>query len=208
VSTPDSDHRRTLELIHEDIVVERDRLRSARASITSQLGPLPASAGIVIGLVAALDHRVQRGYFIAATVLFALVILVSIRYSRLPPYRLLRGRLVLGEGEKNASPGCSERRRRGERDDAWANLICLTAAERLNAAEWLSSKVALERRIYGPPRSTQPLKLKTFFKRLTHSWAPGEHLQSYFDVELTALNVVQGLFASIVLVLLAGVIAG
>ena len=43
----------TLRLVYADLINERDRLRDARRSITTQLGPLPASAGLIIGLFAA-----------------------------------------------------------------------------------------------------------------------------------------------------------
>jgi hypothetical protein len=59
---PNREHEPTeaLSLAYQDIVTERDRLRAARAAITRQLGPLPASAGIAISLVGALAEKGAR----------------------------------------------------------------------------------------------------------------------------------------------------
>ena len=46
-----ADNISVLEKAYMDLVSERDRLPDTRASFTGRLGPLPASAAIVIGLV-------------------------------------------------------------------------------------------------------------------------------------------------------------
>ena len=193
MSTPSTDVQKQLELAHEDVVAERDRLRSARAAISSRLGPLPASAGIVIGLVGGLDHRVERGFLIAAIVMFALVMLVSIRYSRLPPYRLLRARRVLPDDAHKTA---------GEAP----TYLGSTVARQTDAALWLSRKIDLDGRIYGPLRKYQGVNFRTFLEGLRSSPPEVDDLQTAFDVELTALNVVQALYAGIVVVLVIGIV--
>jgi hypothetical protein len=83
----------TLTRASQDIINERDRLRSARASVTRQLGPLPASAGIAISLVGALARNaVSEAWLIVALSLLFVLVCVSIAYSLLPPYRKLRAK--------------------------------------------------------------------------------------------------------------------
>jgi hypothetical protein len=208
MSTQPPDRLRTLKLVHEDIVGERDRLRSARAAITSQLGPLPASAGIVIGLVGSLDHRVERGFLIAAGALFGLVMLVSIRYSRLAPYRVLRARRVLRDRQSGAEcPGDSMPMESGDKGEPEPWYIGSTVDRSLKPADWLTRKIALEEQIYGSLRKDQRVGLRRCIKRLACPSRNVTDLQGSFDVELTALNIVQGLFACIVIVLLIGIVA-
>jgi hypothetical protein len=79
-----------LNLAYRDVITERDRLRDARGSITRNLGPFPASAGIAVSLVAALTQRVNTAALIVAISLFGLLVGVSITYTLLWPYRRLR----------------------------------------------------------------------------------------------------------------------
>ena len=75
-------------MVYEDRVRERDRLRDARREVTSRLGPMPAAAGIVLGLFAALpDHVPNRGLVWAALAVFVVMIAVSSFGIRLKPYR-------------------------------------------------------------------------------------------------------------------------
>lgn len=206
MSTSPSDLPPTLRLVHEDVVGERDRLRSARAAITSQLGPLPASAGIVIGLIGGLDHRVEHGFLIAAGVLFGLVILISVRYSRLAPYRVLRSRRVLGEQSGAERLGGSTPVKTSDKREPEPQYIGSTVDRSLEPADWLAKKIALEEQIYGPFRTNQRVGCIRCIKRFAHPSRNVTDLQSSFDVELMILNIVQGLFACIVMVLLLGII--
>jgi hypothetical protein len=82
-----------LKAAYEDARNENERLRDARATVTRQLGPLPISAGVVAGLVAAFDtDSIQsEGLLWAALAVFVLFLVpLSMIYSRLPPYRELR----------------------------------------------------------------------------------------------------------------------
>jgi hypothetical protein len=86
----------TLRLVHADLVNERDRLRDARKDVTVQLGPLPASAGVIIGLFAAFGREIERGWtallFGLALVPFVLVMAISAYAVRRDPYRKAPGR--------------------------------------------------------------------------------------------------------------------
>jgi hypothetical protein len=91
--------RETLELIYADLVDERNRLRDAQRAVTSQLGPIPASTSVIVGLLAAVATAdgsegdrvlvvgVALGFSIAITAL-------SILWSRGEPYRKLRRELL------------------------------------------------------------------------------------------------------------------
>jgi hypothetical protein len=206
VSTRPDNPLRTLELKHDDMVGERDRLRGARAAVTSQLGPLPASAGIVIGLVGSLGHGIERGFLVVAGVLFLLVMIVSIAYSRLLPYRLLRGARVLADRQPNpaaARVGAAD----PEQTDIEPTYLGATVPQPSDTTDWLTRKVALEERIYGPLRQSQHVGFSRLISALVAPSRSLKNLQDSFDVERAALNLVQSLFACIVLVLLAGIIA-
>jgi hypothetical protein len=80
----------TLRLIYADVIHERDRLRDARRAVTARLGPLPASAGLIIGLFAGLrqiEGGRAEGLVWAAFGVLCLLTLISIAASRLRPYR-------------------------------------------------------------------------------------------------------------------------
>jgi hypothetical protein len=80
----------TLNLVYEHRVRERDRLRDARREVTARLGPMPAAAGIVLGLFAGLpDHAQNRGLVWAALAVFVAMIAVSSFGIRLKAYRTL-----------------------------------------------------------------------------------------------------------------------
>jgi acid phosphatase family membrane protein YuiD len=88
-------HRDTLELIHADLVAERDRLRDAQRTVTSQLGPIPASTSVVLGLLAAVatgeGSVSDRVIVVGAALAFSVLITaLSIRWSGGQPYRELR----------------------------------------------------------------------------------------------------------------------
>jgi hypothetical protein len=80
----------TLRHVYADLVTERNRLRDARRGVTAQLGPLPASAGVIIGLFAAFG-RIHGGVhavlFGLALLPFAVAVVVSTLALRKDPYR-------------------------------------------------------------------------------------------------------------------------
>ena len=131
----DDPRTQVLENVYDDVDTERDRLRSARAGFTQRLGPLPASAGIVIGLAGAVGKDVEDGWLILAGGLFALLVFVSIVYSGLTPYRLMR----------------AERLSPSDRLDFWRESEDLQA--------WLRCKIELENDICGGLRAEQPFSL-------------------------------------------------
>jgi hypothetical protein len=118
-----------LKLAYEQAVDERDRIRAARQHFARQLGPIPTFAGITVALAGALAKVENRGLLVAALILFAAMVLVSIAYSRMPSYRQLR-----------------TRRRPGHTSAA-------------SAAHWYRTELQLERDLYGTPRTRNRLLL-------------------------------------------------
>jgi hypothetical protein len=121
-----------LRLRYEDVLSERDRLRNARASVTGQLGPLPASAAIVIGLAATVADKAEQWSLITAGGLMILIVSASILYSSLPPYRIMRAKTQPPPRELG-SPVASGN----------------------DEAKWLKDKIALEQKIYGNLETSQ-----------------------------------------------------
>jgi hypothetical protein len=88
-STPD--HVDALKLEYDYLRSENIRLRDGRAALTRQLGPLPISAAIVAGLVTGLAGSVDGDpYLVFALVVFGALVVISILYSSMNPYRVLR----------------------------------------------------------------------------------------------------------------------
>jgi hypothetical protein len=85
----------TLRLVYADRVNERDRLRDARRDVTARLGPIPASAGVIIAPFAALGPDLERRWtallFGLALVPFVLVMVISARALNEKSYRELFG---------------------------------------------------------------------------------------------------------------------
>jgi hypothetical protein len=124
-SRPGTDAVTTLNLVYEDLVRERDRLRDARRSVTSQLGPLPAASGVVIGLFGALGPRVQgamKPYFIVALILLLVIAGVSTVALTSSPYRKLREGAV-----------------KDLKKEGW------TSDDRQEEQDWLAAMIELER---------------------------------------------------------------
>jgi hypothetical protein len=101
-SHPDRD---TLELIHSDLVAERDRLRDAQRTVTSQLGPIPASTSVIVGLLAAVatgdGSESDRVLVVGVALAFSVVITaLSIRWSGGQPYRELRLQAMQAQEER------------------------------------------------------------------------------------------------------------
>lgn len=116
----------TLRLVYADLVAERNRLRDARRDVTSRLGPIPASAGIIIALFAALGPELEHGatalLFGIALLPFVFVLAMSARALRRPSYRELVSDL---QAERPAA----------DRDS-------------LSEEEWLTMMVTFEREMY------------------------------------------------------------
>jgi hypothetical protein len=93
-----------------------------------------------------------------------------------------------------------------DQGETGARYIGSTVDRPLNHADWLARKIALEEHIYGPFREDQRVGLRIRGKQLACPSRNVTNLQDSFDVELLALNLVQGLFACIVIVLLIGIV--
>lgn len=126
----------TLRLVYADRVNERDRLRDARREVTARLGPIPASAGVIIALFAALGLRFERWWaallFGLALIPFAWVMVISARALREKPYRQL------------AADDAEVSRAAGEQDS-------------LAEQDWLELMIAYERKTFP--------KLEKLFER-------------------------------------------
>ena len=112
-----------LKLEYEYVRAENLRLRDGRASLTRQLGPLSISAAIVAGLVTGFTSTVHRNPLLwSALALFLVLVLVSILYSSMTPYRGLRREKEADFPRSTQSP-----------------------------ARWYENAIALEEAIYGRP---------------------------------------------------------
>jgi hypothetical protein len=138
MTDPTDDELRVLRLRYEDVLTERDRLRDARAGVTGQLGPLPASAAIVIGLAGTVADKVESWALITAGGLLAVIVIVSILFGSLRPYRLMRA-----TASKKASTDLGS-----------------TVASDVDEATWLRAKIELEQRLYGKLDPRQHLRLE------------------------------------------------
>jgi hypothetical protein len=179
-----------LTLAYKDIITERDRLRDARGSITSKLGPLPASAGIAISLVGALAQEVSAVALGVAVSLFLLLISVSITYSLVWPYRRLRAKY---ERELALEANSSSVAKHGDKP------FELGFDEHASGTDWLEHMIKLERRIYGSLDAGG----RSF--RLPFGIT---NLQDGFDAERTGLVIVQLLFVAVIGTLVVGVLVG
>jgi hypothetical protein len=111
----------TLRLAYEDRVREASRLRDARRAFTAQLGFLPASAIVAVGLFGAASNKVDGQWLALALIPFVFALAVGAYFSRLDPYRTIRDDI---EGEMKTD---------------WL---------RLSPEQWLVAKIELEERIY------------------------------------------------------------
>jgi hypothetical protein len=110
-------------LTYERLAAERNRMRDARSFFARQLGPLPAFAGISVALVGAFSEDIGcEAWLWVALAIFALMIVVSILYSGMPPYRELRANRVDGGTEGVGTQ---------------------------NPADWYDAEIALEKAIYA-----------------------------------------------------------
>jgi hypothetical protein len=175
-----------LELRYQDAINERDRLRSARADVTKRLGPLPASAGIVVGLAATASSNIADWAFWVIGVLFAAIVVISERGSHIPPYRELRAQRL----DSRAGPGPADSI--GQRD-ACPNEYTVDDPD-LDASGWLRQMICLERDVYEGRHSDDSAATRR------------QTLQQAFNLERRALTRVEYLFAAMVLVVVAGII--
>lgn len=110
-----------LKLEYDYVRSENIRLREGRAALTRQLGPLPISAAIVAGLVTGLASEVDGDAFLwSALAVFGALVVISILYSSMKPYRVLR-RDKEAEGPRSTE----------------------------SPARWYENAIALEKAIYG-----------------------------------------------------------
>src|SRR5437879_1853656 len=173
---PLSDDPEVLRLTLEDLQRENQRLRTARASVTSQLGPLPISAAIVAGLISGFtatgNGHLNHTLLGLALIPFALMVLVSIFYGAIKPYRKLRD--------------SAERKRRPS--------ACATPEEYYREAIRIEegvrgSSLAVDGRTVGTLRPVWPWRAET--------------LQEAFDAEWQGLFITKVLFV-IAIALLVG----
>lgn len=111
-----------LKLVLTDVERERDRLRDARPSFTARLGPLPASAAVVTGIIASAAGEVDWWYVAGAGLVFAVLLMMSILFGGLKPYREFRGKETVAFRSSDT-----------------------------DLKEWLKAKIAFEARVYGVP---------------------------------------------------------
>ena len=181
-----------LQRSYEDIQRESKRLRDARAALTKQLGPLPISAGISISLVAAFsDEAAELGLWLAFGLLLVLIV-VSIAYSDMRPYRQLRAAKEVEWREKLAARH-REAAVRAEEDG-------LQIEDLLPEREWYAAMIQLERQIYGDLDRTD--------NRHGLPTRDLQDLQDGFDRERTGLFAVQLLFGLVIASLLLSRLLG
>ncbi len=175
-----------LRLRYEDLRRENERLRDARAGITSQLGPLPISAAIVAGLVSGFSvdgkAHLDKGLAIAALAVFLAMVVVSMLYSVLRPYRKLRDHAL-----ETAEPKPEEAR---------------------SAGDWYAAMIKLEDGLRG--KSPPPPKGLT--ERLGRMWPfprAGElkTLQAGCDLEWKGLFLTKLLFVAVIALLILARVA-
>ena len=126
------DRVEALKLEYEYVRRENLRLRDGRASLTRQLGPLPISAAIVAGLVTGFTSKVPGNVLLwIALSLFGVLVLISILYSTMKPYRVLRREKEAGFPRSTHSP-----------------------------VLWYENAIALEEAIYGDPSDGKGLRVR------------------------------------------------
>lgn len=168
-----------LKLVLADVEKERDRLRDARASFTARLGPLPASAAVVTGIIAATAGEVAWWYAAAAGLVFVVLLAVSLLFGGLKPYREIR------RGHQDRFDPTWKKR--GE----WIGF----RTDEADRERWLVEKIRLEERIYG--------RLGERGRRWWPTRDP-KSLGEALDTERAAANIVQTLFVVIFAILVVG----
>ncbi|HEX3433736.1 MAG TPA: hypothetical protein VHT25_06700 [Solirubrobacteraceae bacterium] len=213
----------TLRAAYEEIAAENKRLRDARASVTRQLGPLPISAAVIAGLVSVFPgNSSQSGWHLAlivlALALFALMVVISIAFSGLAPYRELRA-AVEGEARPERPP---QKDAPTDRPINPSEVVDSVIARVQGAqsdgepasveAQWLAAMIDVERQVRdrnGTARASSAERIRpTDLRRpvcvVRKLFVPGpvQSLQEGFNRERRGLYVVQGLFALMVVLLI------
>jgi hypothetical protein len=169
-------HIEVLKQVLTDVENERDRLRSARARWTTLLGPLPASAAVIAGFIAAAADKVDPVWAWVALGVFILQVWLSHRFSGLKPYREFRA-------DETKKP-----------DEERGSIVF--HREETDLKQWLNDKIDAEERIYGDPGEEQ--------HRLWPTRQP-ETLTEALNSERAAAGWVQFFFVLIIIILLVGV---
>jgi hypothetical protein len=168
-----TDSAASLKLEYEYLRDESKRLRDGRAALTRQLGPLPISAAIVAWLVTGFTSDVEGDAFIwVALGLFLALVVISILYSSMKPYRLLRHDV--------------------EADFPWSTD---------SPAAWYEGAIKLEREVYGGPSGGEGGSGWRLWLQARTPRAITD-LQDGYDRERSGLFLVQGLFALVVILLI------
>lgn len=183
----------SLKLAYEQIVQERDRLRTARAFFARQLGPLPAFGGISVAIVGAFSEKFNHSLFvwIAFAVLLVLIV-VSMVFSGMPAYRHLRA--------ENEDDWRQHLRTCFEDEAGEARKLGMRVEDMLSPRDWYIAQIQLERDLcYGSSRV--PARRNRF---LLPRWdAKNTNLQDLLDRERTGLFGAQFLFLVVIGLLLA-----
>ena len=175
-----------LKLTFDDLQRENTRLREARSSVTRQLGPLPISAAIVAGLVSGLggsdgEAHLNKTLAIVALGVFGVMVIVSIIYSALKPYRRIRE----------------------EAETAREGKGCPKAADASTPGEWYRAMIDVESKVKGgsiEPKSrterwlVRYVPLRRTFKKNT--------LATGYDLEWQGLFITKLLFVVVVILLI------
>jgi hypothetical protein len=143
-------------------------------------------AGISVGIAAAFSGHLHPGWLIATLVALATMIVVSILYSRIQPYREMRASREIAwrdELEKSHPVLAAKAKDRH-----------LMVEDLLPPVEWYQAKIGLERGLYGTRDRTD--------KRSRLPRRQAADLQEAFDRERTGLFAVQALFLLVVALLL------
>jgi hypothetical protein len=199
-----SDELETLKAALEDIRRENERLRNARGSVTRQLGPLPISAAAVAGLIAAFPGThpgspAQRHLIYWALGVFGLMVLLSMRYSALRPYRKLRDaeEATMTKARKPIPESIADDIRSRYRQKPVGHA----GSDGFEQARWYAAMIAVERSVRGKT-ARRPWWLRLLRVPLLLWPRQAKNLQEGFDLEWQGLFVVQALFAAVIVLLI------
>jgi hypothetical protein len=202
----------------DDVRRENERLRDARGAVTRQLGPLPISAAAIAGLIAAFPGKSpgstwQLVLLALAAAAFLAMLIMSMRYSALTPYREMRDRHELSApaNGKPAQPASTTQLPPGTAapgsDGAHALLPDSATGRALEAvaavdasdpvAGWFAARVDTELEVRGRAAMT-----RTRLVRLLRV-PQARTLQEAFDIEWKGLFFTQLCFAAVVILLIA-----
>jgi hypothetical protein len=184
-----------LEATYAGLRGERDRLRSARGFFARPLGPAPASAGISTALVSALGPNLDRGFLWAALGSLGLLVLAGVAYDGKPAYRHLYALELVGERTSGSSRFALPKNQAKLSREAAVKVL---QDELLDPIEWHKTMIERERAIIGPPAVCNSYRWP---------WFEVTTLQDGVDVERTGLRAVQGLWLSVIVMLVLATLA-